>query len=358
MKMNLNAFISPPKWLRITYHVIFWLCTYLFFSFFYGRISGSQHASFFLMLYSFPVYITATYLVMYYIIPKFLLQKRYKAFFVSSFYLIMGAVFIELIFIYYFVVFQNPLFFGSAPVEKISVTSLDIYLRLIGLLGIIFFASSVKLLKHWYKIQRVNQMLAKEKLEAELNFLRSQVHPHFLFNTLNNLYALTLKKSEKSPDVVLKLSEMLDYMLYQCNEDKISLDKEIKLIENYISLEQLRFSNNLDLIFKVNGKTGDMSIAPVILFPLVENCFKHGISNDTKRGWIKIELSVIKQELTFSVSNSKPQQTIKKQDEVGKGIGLKNVKKRLELIYPDKHTLDISDKGNYFECNLKLELAS
>ena len=134
----------------------------------------------------------------------------------------MGAVFVELIFIYYFVVFQNPLFFGSAPVEKISVKSMDIYLRLIGLLGIIFFASSVKLLKHWYRIQRVNQMLAKEKLEAELNFLKSQVHPHFLFNTLNNLYALTLKKSEQSPEVVLKLSEMLDYMLYQCNEEKIS----------------------------------------------------------------------------------------------------------------------------------------
>jgi LytS/YehU family sensor histidine kinase len=199
-------------------------------------------------------------------------------------------------------------------------------------------------------------MLAREKLEAELNFLKSQVHPHFLFNTLNNLYALTLKKSNKSPDVVLKLSEMLDYMLYQCNEDKISLDKEIKLIENYISLEQLRFSNNVELTFDVEGKTANISIAPMILFPLVENCFKHGISIDTKKGWIKIELSVNQDELTFEVSNSKPPQTIKKQEEVSKGIGLKNVKKRLELIYPDKHKLDIAEKENSFECKLILEL--
>jgi hypothetical protein len=325
----------------------------MFFSFFYGRISENPEASFIFMIYSFPVYITATYLAMYYIIPRYLLQKKYKAFIVSS----LGAAFIELAFIYYFVIFQNPLFFGGDPIDEISVKSLDIYLRLLGLLGIVFFASSVKLLKHWYNMQRVNQMLVKEKLEAELNFLKSQVHPHFLFNTLNNLYALTLKKSEQSPEVVLKLSEMLDYMLYQCNEDKISLDKEIKLIKNYISLEQLRFSDRVDIKFDITGRTSNNFIAPMILFPLIENCFKHGISIDTKTGWIKIKLSVDRNELLYEVSNSKPQPDVEKKEEISKGIGLKNVQKRLELIYPQRHDLQISEKENSFSCILKLELS-
>jgi two-component system LytT family sensor kinase len=355
--MNLNTFISPSKSLRITFHVIFWICAYMFFSFFYGRISGNPQASFILMLYSFPVYISATYLAMYYIIPRYLLQKRYKSFLVSSFYLIMGAAFLELALIIYFIVVTDPILIGGEqPMNEVSTNSLDIYLRLLGLMGIIFFASSVKLLKHWYNIQRVNQMLAKEKLEAELNFLKSQVHPHFLFNTLNNLYALTLKKSEKSPDVVLKLSEMLDYMLYQCNEEKISLEKEIKLIENYISLEQLRFSDKVDIAVDINGRTINKLIAPMILFPLIENCFKHGISNDTKNGWIIIKLSVDRNELLFKVSNSKPQNSAVKQKEISKGIGLTNVKKRLQLIYPNKHKLDIIEKDNSFSCTLILDL--
>jgi hypothetical protein len=351
-----NKIIYPAKWLRILYHVLFWVFAYFIYSFLYGRISGSQEVSYVLMLFSFPVYITVTYIVLYYIIPNYLFKKRYKAFFVSSFYLIMGAAFIELSVIYYITIAPDPIILGSHESQVISVKSMDIYLRLLGLFGIVFFASSVKLLKHWYNMQRVNQMLAKEKLEAELNFLKSQVHPHFLFNTLNNLYALTLKKSDQSPEVVLKLSEMLDYMLYQCNEDKISLDKEIKLINNYISLEKLRFSDKADIDAQFSGRTANKFIAPMILFPLVENCFKHGLSADTKGGWIKIMLVIEKDNIRFELNNSKPQKSSKKQEEVGKGIGLNNVIKRLDLIYPDKYKLDISDKENSYGCLLTLDL--
>jgi LytS/YehU family sensor histidine kinase len=292
---------------------------------------------------------------MYFIIPNYLLQKKYKAFIVSSFYLIVGAAFIELAFIYYFIVFQNPLFLDS--VKEISIKSLDIYLRLLGMLGIVFFASSVKLLKHWYGMQRTNQQLVQEKLEAELNFLKSQVHPHFLFNTLNNLYALTLKKSDQSPEVVLKLSEMLDYMLYQTNEEQISLDKEIQLIENYIALEKLRYGDKVNIEMDVEGRAANILIPPMILFPLVENCFKHGISNDTKSGWIKMKMEVDRSRLSFDVSNSKPPRRDDDMQEVSKGIGLKNVRKRLELIYPNKHSLEISDDESAFSCSLNIKLS-
>ena len=144
-------------------------------------------------------------------------------------------------------------FLTSQFSTRIQPASLDIYLRLVGIYAVVFLAASIKLLKHWYTMQKKNQQLAKEKLEAELNMLKAQVHPHFLFNTLNNLYALTLKKSEKSPEVVLKLSEILDFMLYHSNKDFVELEREIKLVNNYIDLEKLRYGDRLEIDFDIEA---------------------------------------------------------------------------------------------------------
>ncbi|MFC2135360.1 sensor histidine kinase [Bacteroidota bacterium] len=340
---------------RILLHVLFWAFVILFYTFVYGRMAGNYFAVFVHLVVTLPVYLATTYFTLYYIIPKFLFNKNYKAVIVSAIYMVLGAAFIEILIFLYFIVTPAD-FFVFGEIKLLNPSILDIYLRLIGIFIVVFFAASIKLLKHWYNSQRMNQLLTQQKLEAELNFLKSQVHPHFLFNTLNNLYALTLKKSDKSPEVVLKLSEMLDYMLYECNTDKIALKKEMKLIKNYISLEQLRYGERLEVNLNISGSISGKAIAPMILFPFVENSFKHGVSRNTGEAWIDIKLETDKNNLKFNISNGKPKIKPEKNSETGEGIGLNNVKQRLHLLYPENSRLDIVDEEKKFSVMLQLDL--
>jgi len=324
---------------------------FTFYTFFYGRLGGDVYYSFVHLIYTSPLYIGATYIAMYVIIPRFLLKRRYKDFVISSVYMVLGVAYLEILITICLIVlpvYVLPLKW-SAPIK---VDSLDIYLRLIGIYAVVFLASSVKLLKHWYTMQKKNQQLIKEKLEAELNMLKSQVHPHFLFNTLNNLYALTLKKSDKSPDVVLKLSEILDFMLYHSNKDFVELEREIKLINNYIALEKLRYGERLIIDFEIDGEIQNKNIAPMLIFPLVENCFKHGVSSTNQKSWIKLTIKVSTEHLSFTAENS----MIEKQDKQKGGLGLINLRKRLDLIYPENHKLIINEAGNVFTALLEISL--
>ena len=340
---------SSSKLLRIALHIFFWICVFAFYTFFYGRLSNNFYYSFVHLIYTSPLYIGATYITLYIIIPKFLLKKRYKEFVISSVYMVLGVAYLEILIIICLIVLPVnvvPLKW-SAP---INLDSLDIYLRLIGIYIVVFLASSIKLLKHWYTMQKKNQQLIKEKLEAELNMLKSQVHPHFLFNTLNNLYALTLKKSDKSPDVVLKLSDILDFMLYHSNKDFVELEREIKLVNNYIDLEKLRHSDRLQIDFEIDGDTKNKHIAPMVIFPLVENCFKHGAGSTNQKSWIKLLLQISSDSLNFTAENSK----INKPAEKKGGLGLVNLRKRLDLIYPDNYELDIIETDSIFTATLNL----
>lgn len=342
---------APSKPLRITLHIFFWICVFTFYTFFYGRLGGDLYYSFVHLIYTSPLYIGATYIAVYVIIPRFLLKKRYKDFVISSVYMVLGVAYLEILITICLIVLPVniiPLKW-NAPVKP---DSLDIYLRLIGIYAVVFLASSIKLLKHWYKMQKKNQQLIKEKLEAELNMLKSQVHPHFLFNTLNNLYALTLKKSDKSPDVVLKLSEILDFMLYHSNKDFVELEREIKLVNNYIALEKLRYGERLLIDFEIDGDIQNKHIAPMMIFPLVENCFKHGVSSTNQKSWIKLLLKASPERLYFTAENSK----IEKQNKLKGGLGLINLRKRLSLIYPENHKLDIAESDSIFKATLEISL--
>lgn len=350
--MMTDIIISPSKPLRITLHILFWIIVLLSYTLFYGRMSGSIYPSFMHLAVTFPLYIAATYFSIYYIIPHFLLQKKYKTLFISSFYLLMGTAFLEIFITILFI--TSPIDINL--IEKASplnAKSLDIFLRLLGIYIVVFFASSIKLVKHWYAIQIKNQLLLKEKLEAELNFLKSQVNPHFLFNTLNSLYALTLKKSDESPAVVLKLSGILDYMLYHSNRDYVSLSKEIELINNYIELEKLRYGSRLEVSFTISGFTQRKTIAPMLIFPLVENSFKHGAGKSSKSSWINLSLVLKLNHLTFTAENSKNPAP----KNIGShGIGLSNLRKRLNLLYNEKYNLDIKDRSDSFFVKLELTL--
>ncbi|MBN1300491.1 MAG: histidine kinase [Melioribacteraceae bacterium] len=352
--MNIDIFLSPSRSLRIKLHVLFWVCVLFFFTFFYFRLGGNIYYTFIHLLFTFPIYIGATYTVLYHLIPKFLLQKRYKKFIVWLIYIALATAYLEIIITIVLLTarIQPAAYFK----EAITPTSLDIYLRLIGIFMVVFFASSIKLLKHWLNAQRINQQLIKEKLEAELNMLKSQVHPHFLFNTLNNLYALTLNKSDKSPEVVLKLSAILDYILYQCNDEVIPVQKEIELIQNYIDLEKLRYGDRAKIEFEVTGLKDVKMISPLILFPFIENAFKHGISKISSGGWIKIKLNSSADKIMFRVSNSCANDKVDPNNSSGNGIGLGNVRKRLELIYRDHYKLNINRLHNQFNAELTIDL--
>ena len=196
----------------------------------------------------------------------------------------------------------------------------------------------------------------KEKLTAELQLLKAQVHPHFLFNTLNNLYALTLRKSDGAPEMVLKLSGLLSYMLYECNATEVPLEKEIRMLENYVDLEKLRYGSRLDVSLNFTGDIRGKTITPLLLIPFVENAFKHGSSEQLEQAWISLDLAVEGNRMSFKLVNSKDAN--ESPGGGAGGIGLVNVRKRLELIHANNYELKITPQEETFLVYLSLELGS
>jgi len=216
----------------------------------------------------------------------------------------------------------------------------------------LFITSSIKYHNDWNRQQRTLQELKAYQLEAELKFLQTQINPHFLFNALNNVYALQQTGSKEAGPMVMRLSEMLRYMLYTSESKKVPLKKELEYVQHYIDFQQLKKAKKQQIDFKIEGDSEGVEIAPMILIPFFENSFKHGNVDDLKNGWLKSRLRISPEIISFTISNSvglKPRQ----KDKVG-GIGLENVKKRLQLLYPKKHQLDIQNKTETFSVHLLL----
>jgi sensor histidine kinase YesM len=228
---------------------------------------------------------------------------------------------------------------------------------MLGIYPVVALASFIKITKHFYNEENKSREYQQQKLEAELNFLKGQVHPHFLFNTLNNLYALTLKKSDASPEVVLKLSELLSFMLYETNSRTVPLSKELSLIENYISLEKIRYDDRLTTTYETEGDVETGQIPPMLFLPFVENAFKHGTSDSLDNVWVEIKITVRNNQLHLSVLNSNGvDKNVSEEFEYQQGIGLKNVKRRLELLYGEHYDLDISDTDEMYSVQLTLQM--
>ncbi len=196
--------------------------------------------------------------------------------------------------------------------------------------------------------------LEKEKLETEMKFLKSQINPHFLFNALNNIYALTLTQSKSAPEHLLRLSDMLRYMLYECKVDRVPLKAEVNYLQNYIQMKNLKDSGGMNVDVQFQPQIPDLPIAPLLFIPFVENAYKHSKIEDLDKGWIKIKLITVGREVRFCVQNSIPSQHFTK-DQVG-GIGLDNVQRQLELMYPDRYSLEIEKKKGQFDVQLRIQL--
>jgi len=208
-------------------------------------------------------------------------------------------------------------------------------------------------MKYWYDNEYRKTVLQREKLDAELHSLKAQLHPHFLFNTLNNIYSITENTSPLGSDMVLRLSELLRYMLYECDHSFVTLSQECKMIEDYIALEKMRY-RQLDCSVQLPAATEKALIVPLLLLPLVENCFKHGASQLLRQPWIKIQAELKANILTVKLINGKP--ASKTAAGPTDGIGLTNLKKRLELLYTGKHELSILAEEDVYIVNCKIDL--
>jgi sensor histidine kinase YesM len=297
--------------------------------------------------------IITAYTCIYVLIPKFLVPKR-NILFIISILLLVASVYTLFVYIqeYHFRpwVFNNK----NASVAYISIEQFYKYIFEFP----VFTGKSVKfltptviiVLARYYKDQQKFLQLSEQKRTTELATLKHQLNPHFLFNTLNNLYSLTVTKSDEAPEVIEKLSEMLDHMLYGCNDQYVSLYKEIELIENYLALEKVRYDDRVTITFtKTVNK--NVLIAPLILLTFVENAFKHGVTQELEEANIQIEISLKENDIHFDISNSIATNRVLSNK---KGIGLENVKKQLELLYPNAYSLAIKEEKKRFNVSLKL----
>ena len=274
------------------------------------------------------------YYTLYYLIPAFLLPRKYLLFIT---WFLLGLVACGLLnrAISYFIIY--PIYYPDAVGS--GYFRIKVFFEMTAIVNVTALASAIKLLQFWNENEKSRRDLSQEKIEAELKLLKSQIHPHFLFNTLNNLYALTLEKSDKTPDMVLKLSSLLDYMLYECNVDRVSLQKELAYVRDYVALEKLRYGDFLDLSFEISGNSDDYQIAPLILIPFVENSFKHGASQESVSPYVHLNIWIRDGKFTLQLENSVSIKKQGNQSDYTSGIGLNNVKRRLDIIYKDRYCL-------------------
>ncbi len=292
-------------------------------------------------------YAVLIYINLFYLIPKYLSAKKFWTY---VFLLILAVLILTPI----KTTIQVLLSSATPTTQHYFISNQSYFFMSMFLVG--SSSTIYGIISDWFIHQSEKMELRTQTMQSELKFLRSQVNPHFLFNTLNNLYALTLKKSDDAPEIVLKLSEMMRYMLYECNEKKVLLSKEVTYMKNYLDLEQLRQQKTIKINFNLEGKITNQKIAPLLLIPFIENSFKHGPNTQISSGWVNIDLSVHQNNLKFRIENSKGPSQPRLVHRKSGGIGLVNVKRRLNLIYDDKYELKISNNPNTYLVDLDLNL--
>ncbi|HEX6181914.1 MAG TPA: sensor histidine kinase [Chitinophagaceae bacterium] len=331
---------------RVLLHVLFWLVVLVYFTFGYGK-PGEYGIEALRSLGFLPHHIIMVYVFFYFLIPKYLLKKKFLPF-------AIGGILVTL----FGIGFSYIINFKILPVLGFGDKLMTVWnpgLAVLGQFTLVGSAVSIKLLKYWYQQKQETMEMQQQKLSAELQLLKSQVHPHFLFNTLNNLYSFTLHQSHKAPEIVLKLSQLLRFMIYESKAPLIPLSSEIGILQDYIELEKLRYGNGLDISLSFTGDIQRKVIPPLLLLPLIENSFKHGTSNQLEQSWISLDLHVDKNVMNLKLVNSRDNENTSGNEE-HKGVGLQNVQRRLELLYPGKHNFQVKQEDEIFIVQLQLEL--
>lgn len=350
-----HTYLHGDNWKKIRHHILFWTVYFIFNTLRWSSIHNDFMLSLKTNLIGFPIHMILAYGNVYYLMPKFIYTKKY----VHYVLYILLSLFILLLVKYnltYYLVSTDVM--PESPHEVNNLTIDYAVQTMIGEVYVTSFFTAIKLTIDWLRESSKLHDLEKRRLETELKFLRSQVSPHFFFNTLNNIYSLTLEKSDLAPEVILKLSELMRYLLYATKKQRQDLTSEINCIRNYIDLERIRFDNSLKIEMNISGNLDNYKIAPMLLIPLVENCFKHGASKNIGEMKISIDLKVSDGFMDFKVSNTIPNANTELLYPVKTGgIGLSNVKKRLELGYlKTDYELSIFEENEMFNVILKLKV--
>ena len=316
----------------LKYHFIFWASYFTLNFIRWGSYFDDYWYSLKSNLVEFPLHILLVYFTIYFLVPKFILNKKYALFFIF-FTTALAILYITRTSFNYFLVTKN--IWPEAEGVKNSFQFNHILAVTLGEVYVVAFAAAIKLTVEWIYQKQKAENLKKLQLRTELNFLKSQIQPHFFFNTLNNLYALTLEKSDIAPSVVLKLSDIMQYVLYDVKEPLIALTTEIKYIQNYLDLEEMRHGNSIKIKVAIQGDISDIMLPPLLFLPFIENCFKHGMKgNDQLK--VKIGFKIVEnKKLIFTTENNFRQSTTTTKH----GIGNPNVKRRLELLYQESFQL-------------------
>jgi hypothetical protein len=345
------------KYLQILIHILIWGCVI-----FIPRLFMRWPQDFFTLrdIIIWSTMIGAFYLNYYLLIPVLLNKKKILLYVLSLFTMLLLAYYTNV---------------GTMTNEELARNIQDMKRpltdeqlmdmqkgmhrgRAIGSAFVIFLivalGTSIRVTGQWYSNEEKRKEIENQKLSTELSFLKSQINPHFFFNTLNSIYSLAYKKSDRTPEAIVKLSMLMRYIIYESDKDRVPLEKELEYIQNYVELQKLRLRENVTVVFEPEGNYRDHQIAPLLILPFVENAFKHGIDY-TKDCNIQIRVMVTGDQLSMQVENPVVEKQASELEEAG-GIGMKNIKKRLSLIYPGRHDLQIRENEHTFTVELKLNL--
>ena len=352
--------LSEERRYRMGRHFAFWIAWWLFFGFIYGvpASNGGKQSNLILLAYVdallyLPQHIFLSYGLLYLILPKLLLRGRWWTGLLSVFVIIvLTAMMSQLVAVYAVLPIRKLMDIPYLPNTKFYA-SLMAGLR--GSMTVAGFAVAIKLIKLWYLKKIDNERLEKATLRAELELLKGQLHPHFMFNTLNTIYSFALNGSERTPQAILELSQLMRYMLTECARPLVDLGREIQILKDYIQLERERFGARLDISVSCSGDIEGKQIPPLLLMPFVENSFKHGAGQMIDQAWISLDLIVKDDVLKLKLINGRSDEEITR--ERSPGVGLLNVRRRLGLLYPDAHDLRINQDGDTFVVSLTLHLS-
>ena len=331
---------------RLSYHILFWLVYYLWSSYVTASFDYKYYRAFMSEAVTLPLKILVAYFLLYYLLPKYILTRKYSKLLIIFFLLALTAGII-------FRILQGaiilPVFYPKRPFTPYDIGRF--MWALFEIFSISAILLSIKLFILKFESMQREKELENEKLQTELSFLKAQINPHFLFNTLNNIYGLSLKNSPQTSDSILKLSELLRFILHDGSMAEIKIGDEIKIIKDYIELEKLRYGERLTINFKIDIDNENQMIAPLILLSFIENSFKHGASESRFNSSINISLVLKNEYLSFSVINSNEGGSYNEN-----GISLKNITRQLELIYESRHSINIQNLNNLFELKLTVNL--
>jgi sensor histidine kinase YesM len=353
--MNINDFIfskrSPFRYLR---HIMFWTARLSYWLFLMNSSRQMYHPPFLdnwmnvlrIALRLTIIEIVITYTIVYWLYPVFLKRKKYFSF------TVLTIIFLSIM--YYVMYLDSRIMHPVYLPHPFFI----FWFRLLNFTGSTLTATIVFIviriyINHYEKLED-RETLIQEKAEVEFQLLKAQVHPHFLFNTLNNIYSFALNRSPKAGELLSQLSGLMRYMIDECETNLIPLDRELKMLTDYISLEKVRYGDRLNIQMEIKGDYRNRKIAPLLMIPFVENCFKHGTSQMLEQPWVKLQIFTKDDILDFQLSNSKPVSGSMFNGQ--HGIGLKNIQKRLELLYHDKSELHIHSTTDIFSVRMKVPL--